>query len=138
MGITFFSGRHHTIGRFASVAKDVNRRWSILPIGRSTNVEDDSRFSYFLLGVGLGVAVGILFAPKSGSETRELIRAKAGEGKEYVKKRSEDLKEGAGELVERGRGLVNRQKDQLNAAVEAGKQAYREAVSSAEHYPAAD
>jgi gas vesicle protein len=101
-------------------------------------VEDDSRFSYFLLGVGLGVAVGILFAPKSGSETRELIRAKAGEGTDYVKRRSEDLKEGAGELLERGRTMMKSQKDHLNAALEAGKQAYREAVTGAEQHPAAD
>ena len=101
-------------------------------------MEDDSRFSYFLLGVGLGVAVGILFAPKSGSETRDLIRAKAGEGKEYVKRRGEGLKEGADELLDRGRTLIKSQKDHLNAALEAGKQAYREAVTGAEHHPAAD
>lgn len=32
-------------------------------------MEDDNRISYFFLGLGLGVAVGVLFAPKSGEET---------------------------------------------------------------------
>lgn len=95
-------------------------------------MDDDSKFSYFFLGLGLGVAVGILFAPKSGPETRELLRSKADEGKEYLKKRSGEVKESANDLMDRGRNMVGRQKDQLNAAVEAGKQAYREAVTGAE------
>lgn len=90
---------------------------------------DDSKFSYFFLGLGLGVAAGILFAPKSGPETRELIKNKAGEGAEYLKQRSGDLKDSASDLVDKGKTLLNKQKDTLNQAVEAGKQAYREAVT---------
>jgi len=95
-------------------------------------LEEDNKLSYFFLGLGLGVAAGILFAPKSGPETRGLIKSKAEEGTDYIKKRSADLKDSAGDLVERGKSLLNRQKDQLNQAVEAGKQAYREAVGPAE------
>ena len=29
-------------------------------------MDDDNKFSYFFLGLGLGVAAGLLFAPKSG------------------------------------------------------------------------
>jgi gas vesicle protein len=88
-----------------------------------------SKFSFFFLGLGIGVAVGILFAPKSGEETRELIRSKAGEGKDYVKRRSEELRESAADVLERGKSTLVRQKDHLAAAVEAGRQAYREAVA---------
>lgn len=95
-------------------------------------MEDDNKLSYFFLGLGLGVAAGILFAPKSGPETRELIKSKAGEGTEYLKRRSADLKGTANDLMDRGKSVLNRQKDQLNQAVEAGKQAYREAVGSVE------
>ena len=91
-------------------------------------MNDDKRLSYFFLGLGIGVAVGVLFAPKSGQETRELIRTKAGEGKEYIKRRGEELYESAGDVVEKGKAALHRQKEQLAAAVEAGKQAYREAV----------
>ncbi|MCC7496813.1 MAG: YtxH domain-containing protein [Bryobacterales bacterium] len=87
--------------------------------------------SYFFLGLGVGVAVGIIFAPKSGEETRNLIRTKAGEGKDYLRKRSDDLRETAGDVIERGRDIVNRQRDTLNRAVEAGKQAYRDVVGEA-------
>jgi len=90
---------------------------------------DDKRLSYFFLGLGIGVAIGVLFAPKSGQETRQLIRSKAGEGKEYLKRRGEELYEQAGEVVEKGKATLQRQREQLSAAIEAGKQAYREAVS---------
>ena len=93
-------------------------------------MDDDSRFSYFFLGLGLGVAVGLLFAPKTGAETRDLIRSKADESKEYIKRASLDLKDSANEAIERGRSAVGRQRDNLSAAVEAGKQAYRDAVRS--------
>lgn len=91
-------------------------------------MEDDNRFSYFFLGLGLGVAAGLLFAPKSGEETRNLIRSKADEGREYLKQRSDEMRESANEAIERGRSAVARQRDNLTAAVEAGKQAYRDAV----------
>ena len=92
-------------------------------------MEDDKRLSYFFLGLGLGVAAGVLFAPKSGDETRELLRSRANEGKDYVKRRSEDLRGTATEAVERGKTAISRQRDQLAAAVEAGKSAYRETVT---------
>ena len=93
-------------------------------------MEDDSKFSYFFLGLGLGVAVGLLFAPKSGSETRDLLLSKADEGKDYLKRRSSELRDSAGDIFEKGKTAVTRQRDNLSAAVEAGKQAYREAVNA--------
>jgi gas vesicle protein len=93
-------------------------------------MEDDNKFSYFFLGLGLGVAVGLLFAPKSGSETRDLLLTKADEGKEFLKRRSTELRDSATDALEKGKSAVSRQRDHLSAAVEAGKQAYREAVST--------
>ncbi len=89
---------------------------------------DSNSFSFFFLGLGVGVAAGILFAPKSGEETREDILAKAEEGKEYVRQRGSNLRDSAEDMVERGKDVIGRQKDQLSAAVDAGKQAYRETV----------
>lgn len=93
-------------------------------------MEDDNKLSYFFLGLGLGVAVGMLFAPKSGEETREYLRGKAAEGADYVKRRSSELRETAGEAIDRGKESLRRQKDNLSAAVEAGKQAYRDALNN--------
>ena len=89
----------------------------------------------FLLGLGVGIGVGILFAPKSGDETRGYIKSKANEGADYLKKAGSDWKGTADDLIEKGKSAINRQKDTLNDAVEAGKQAYRERVEPkvAEH-----
>jgi hypothetical protein len=43
-----------------------------------------SRVTGFLLGVGVGAALGVLLAPASGVETRESIREKASEMKDKV------------------------------------------------------
>lgn len=89
---------------------------------------DKSGFSNFLLGLGVGVGIGMLFAPKAGAETRTLLREKAGESGEYLKQRGAELRDQASQVVDRGREVINRQKDNLADAVEAGKQAYRDTV----------
>ena len=48
-----------------------------------------SKISFFLVGLGIGAAVGVLFAPRSGEETRDLITQKAGEGRESAGKPAE-------------------------------------------------
>lgn len=93
-------------------------------------VEEDNSLPFFLLGLGLGVAAGILFAPQSGEETRRMLRDRAEEGVDYVKRRSEEIQETATEAIERGKKTIQRRKDTLTAAVEAGRQAYREAASA--------
>jgi gas vesicle protein len=110
-------------------------------------MDQKSGFGYFLLGLGIGVAAGILWAPRAGEETRQILADKAGEGADYVRTRTEEgkeyvrqqadnlrqqadnLKSSANDLVDKGRTTVLRQKENLTAAVEAGKQAYRDAVT---------
>jgi gas vesicle protein len=90
---------------------------------------DRKGLSSFLLGLGVGVGIGMLFAPKAGHETRQLIKDKAGEGTDFLKQRSTDLKQTASEWVDKGKEAISRQKDTLADAVEAGRQAYRDVVS---------
>jgi len=91
-----------------------------------------SKFSYFLVGIGIGALIGILFAPKSGEETRELLTQKAEEGKEYAQRKARELKERAEDLLERGKQVAGQQKDQIAAAVEAGREAYQREKSKAQ------
>ncbi len=81
---------------------------------------------WFLLGIGIGAAVGILYAPQSGNETREILMAKAEEGRELLRKRAREAKEQAEQWAERGKEAYNSQKEQIRSAVEAGRHAYRE------------
>ena len=93
------------------------------------------KFGAFLAGLGVGVAVGMLFAPKAGGETREMIKNKAGEGKDYLKHRTTELREHAGELFEKSREALGRQKEQMGDAMEAGRQAYRETRDTIQQPP---
>ncbi len=102
--------------------------------------ENNNGLSYFIVGVGIGVAVGMLLAPRSGEETRQYLRDRADEGKdylrnkteesrEYMRRRGAELRESASDLIDRSKDAIARQKEQLAMAVEAGKQAYRDSVN---------
>ena len=89
-----------------------------------------SKVTYFLVGLGVGALVGILFAPKSGEEMREFLSKKADEGKEYAQRKARELRERADELIERSKEVAVRQKDSIAAAVEGAQEAYRRAAKS--------
>ncbi len=84
-----------------------------------------SKFSYFLVGLGIGALVGILYAPKSGEETRADLSKKANEGRDYAQKKARELRERAEDLIERSKEIMSRQKDALSSAVDAGKETYK-------------
>jgi len=84
-----------------------------------------SKVTYFLVGMGIGALVGLLFAPKSGEETRKFLADKADEGRDYAQKKARELRERADDLIERGRDAANRQKETISAAVEGARDAYR-------------
>jgi len=85
-----------------------------------------SKLGYFLAGLGLGAVIALLFAPRSGEETRQYLRERAEEGVDELKRRGRELKERAGEVVEKGKELAERHRESVEAALEAGKTAYRE------------
>ena len=87
--------------------------------------------SYFLLGFLAGSAAALLFAPYSGRATRGKIRqaandaaAKVNEGTGYVKARSEELAEKAGNFIDAGRQRITQEGQRLEAAIKAGKESY--------------
>lgn len=88
----------------------------------------DSKLPYFLLGLGVGAAVGILYAPTPGEELRGDLRRRADEGRDYVKRRGGELRQQADEILHKGRDAAQSQRDQLASALEAGRRAYREAA----------
>ena len=86
---------------------------------------------FFILGAFVGATTALLLAPRSGEETRKLLASKAREGADYIARQGRDLADKASGYVEKGREYLDQQKDQIAAAVEAGKQAYREEKSKA-------
>ena len=91
----------------------------------------------FIAGAGIGAVLGLLFAPKSGRETRDLIARTANDGRDYLTNRVTESRQFIDDskrrvtddfntFLDRSKEAVQRQKEQLSAAFEAGKAAYRE------------
>ena len=91
--------------------------------------DSSNSFVWFVAGMGLGALAGRLYAPRAGTETRDVLRARAEEGRDYMRSRAREARDQASEWVDRGREVVNQQKDQFRAAYEAGRQAYQEATT---------
>ena len=85
-----------------------------------------TQVGFFLAGLGIGAVIALLFAPRSGKETRDFIVQKAEEGRDFVVSKSEEIRKQAEDAVEKGKDLVSKQKELLSAALEAGKQAYQD------------
>ena len=83
-----------------------------------------SKVSYFLVGLGVGALLGVLFAPKSGDETRDYLSRRADDGREFAQRKAKELRERADELIERGKDVAAKKRDSLTAAVEAGREAF--------------
>jgi gas vesicle protein len=70
----------------------------------------------FVLGAVTGAAVALLMAPASGDETRRILSDKAREGRERAE-----------EAARQGREFLNRQRENLNSAIDRGREAYEQA-----------
>jgi gas vesicle protein len=91
---------------------------------------DSNSFLWFLAGLGFGAIAGVLYAPRSGDETRQALRSRAEDGREFVRDRANKAREQAASWADRGRDVLNQQKEQFRSAYEAGRQAYQEATTS--------
>jgi gas vesicle protein len=70
----------------------------------------------FALGALAGAAVALLYAPASGEETRRKLAEKARESRERAEA-----------MAREGREFVTRQRDNITAAVERGREAFDQA-----------
>ena len=113
------------------------------------------KITYFLVGGFVGAAIALLFAPRTGQETRDLIETKyregsdklshktrdgkqflgekgewvaekAREGKGKISDKSRQAVEAVGEGIEKGKSALAKKKNSIAKAVEAGKKAYEE------------
>ena len=118
-----------------------------------------TKLTYLLIGGGIGAALALLFAPKSGQELREdiavatkkgiekgketagQIQSAAGDYYEVTREKASELyqtaqekageisekaKTTAGELTEKAKATAAQSANPISAAIEAGKEAYKE------------
>jgi gas vesicle protein len=66
-----------------------------------------SNVAWFLTGAFIGAAVAILYAPKSGKETRQYLADKVQQSKDAVTESSNNIVDASKDMFERGRQLVD-------------------------------
>ena len=122
---------------------------------RNEMASQGDKITYFLVGGFVGAAIALLFAPRTGQETRRLIETKyregsdqlsqtARDGKQYLEEKGEwvaekareskeklsdksrQVVEAVGDGIEKGKDVIAKKKKTISKAVEAGKKAYEE------------
>jgi len=82
----------------------------------------------FLGGVIAGVIAGILFATKSGQETRWELQDYAKKKEEELIEKAKEVRAALDEVIERGKRFVTEKRADVEAAVKAGKEAMKEKI----------
>ena len=82
------------------------------------------KLGWLVAGMGVGAVAALVFAPKSGEETREILSKKVEEGKQYAKGRAQEIRSLATDTVEQGKKAVARQTNAVAAAAQAAKDTY--------------
>jgi gas vesicle protein len=83
-----------------------------------------SKLAWLVAGVGIGAAAGILFAPKSGEETREWLSTKCKDGIETVNSKVRKTTEQVGDWIDESQ-------KQVSEVLSAGREAYTKAKANA-------
>jgi len=91
------------------------------------------KFLYLVAGTGIGAALGILFAPRSGQEMRSTLATQAQRGVDLI---TEKVEEGKKFVQEQGgasgtvRNILDRGKRTLNESVESVRNRFNESVEA--------
>ena len=84
-------------------------------------------FGWFIAGLGIGALVGVLYAPKSGKETRDDIVAGAMDAREKANEYYSQGVQQAGQYIDQGKQVVgqyvSKGKDVAGQYVDKGKDA---------------
>ena len=81
-----------------------------------------------MAGLTLGALAGVLCAPKSGRETRQAIVAGVDKGLERFTTFGRDARKRVRNVVESGKKLLTRKKEQVNAAMDTAKRLLKRAA----------
>jgi len=82
-----------------------------------------------LIGIGMGAAMAMLFAPSSGTKTRARLNKAANEGATHFKEMCDTVVHAMDHAVEQGKDQIAKQRVGVTEAIKRGSEAYRRAVS---------
>ena len=82
---------------------------------------DESKFSFLLIGLGLGAIGGLMAALLARKETRDLLRERSTETLDYLSQQGKKLRETTEGIVEKGKQLMSHRCCSVDATTEAEK-----------------
>lgn len=88
---------------------------------------NESKFSYLLIGLGLGAIGGLMAAILANKETRDLLRERSGKSLDYLNQQAGKLRETADVIVQQGKKLMAcKDSNSVEHSTEAEKHSYQE------------
>jgi gas vesicle protein len=94
------------------------------------NMASDDIIKGFIIGGLIGAGLGILYAPKSGKETREQIRNSAREALETAKTQYEEAYKKIEELTTHNKEVIADKKERLKKALNAGLETFKQETAA--------
>jgi gas vesicle protein len=86
----------------------------------------ESKFSYLLIGLGLGAIGGLMAALLARQETRDLLHERGSKTLDYLNQQGKKLRETAEGIVEKGKKLVTHRCCSNDVDMNAETQAHQE------------
>ena len=86
----------------------------------------ESKFSYLLIGLGLGAVGGLMIALLARKETRDSLRESSTKTLDYLNQQGKKLRETTEGIVEKGKELVNRRCCSGDATTESENHAHEQ------------
>jgi gas vesicle protein len=76
----------------------------------------------FFYGIGVGLAAGVLMAPRSGVKTRRQLAETAREGQNYVMREGAELRDSVVDKLNRTKRAAQATAEGIGVALEVGKE----------------
>ena len=86
----------------------------------------DSKFSFLLIGLGLGAIGGLMAALLARKETRDLLAERSRKTVDYLNQQGQKLRESTEAIVEKGKELLSHRCGSVDATTEAEKKVEKE------------
>jgi gas vesicle protein len=88
----------------------------------------ESKFSFLLIGLGLGAISGLMAALLARKETRDLLRERSTDAFDYLSQKGKHLRETTEGIVDKGKELMSHRCCSVDATTEVHQEERRETL----------